>query len=135
MKLKSLLLCFILLAGIMHARATEIYPGDPEKKILEITGSVIDSETGKPIKDVTITAYASSKKEKIVYSNETGKFGFDDLRSGIYKVVFEKDGYKKVVKEKLVIKTDETFLMQIEMIESSGYHFLPSPLQLIDTGF
>ncbi len=120
----------------MTSRAADvIYPGDPEKKILEISGSVIDGETGKPIKDVIITAYTSAKKERIGYSNESGKFGFDDLRSGIYKLVFEKSGYKKVVKEKVAIKTDETFLLQIEMIESSGYNFMPSALQFIDSGF
>ena len=59
-----------------------------------------------------------------------GGFSFDELRPGIYKFVFEKSGFRKVTKEKVVIKTDEAFQMNIEMIENSDYDIMPSPLQI-----
>jgi hypothetical protein len=55
-----------------------------------------------------------------------GEFGIDDLRPGTYKLVFQKDGYKKVVKDKILIKTDNTIELQIEM-EETGYDLSPSP--------
>jgi len=48
----------------------------------------------------------------------------------VYKFVFEKTGFKKVTKEKVVIKTDETFQMQIEMVEMGDYDILPSPFSI-----
>ena len=52
---------------------------------------------------------------------------FDELKPGTYKFVFEKAGFKKITKEKVVIKTDEAFQLNIEMIESSDYEIMPSP--------
>jgi hypothetical protein len=46
--------------------------------------------------------------------------------------VFEKDGYKKVTKEKVSIKTDETFQLRIEMIEAEDFNLMPSPLYFTD---
>ena len=47
--------------------------------------------------------------------------------------MFEKEGYRKAVREKVSIKTDETFQMRIEMIEADGFDLLPSPFQFFDT--
>ena len=55
---------------------------------------------------------------------------FDELKPGVYKFVFEKTGFKKVTREKVVIKTDETFQIQIEMIEMGDYEILPSPFNI-----
>ena len=35
------------------------------------------------------------KKEKVVITDGTGAYSFDDLKPGVYKFVFEKEGYKK----------------------------------------
>ena len=79
------------------------------------------------MKDVSITAILSSKKEKIVLTDEDGTFNFDELKPGTYKFIFEKAGYKKITKEKVLIKTDEAFQMNIEMIESNDFDIVPSP--------
>lgn len=127
MKQKSLLLVLFLL-GTFMVRANN-GPGTGTKD--ELNGVVIHAENKKPLKDVSITAYVgNSRKEKIVISNEEGGFSFDELKPGVYKFVFEKTGFKKVTRDKIVIKTDETFQMQIEMIEMGDYEIMPSPFNI-----
>ena len=134
MKLKILLLTFICITGCLYSKASGIEPGNPDKGIInEVSGSVVDADTKKPLKEVTVTAYFATKKEKYVLTDELGKFDFDELKSGIYKLVFEKEGYRKITKEKISIKTDETFQMRIEMIEEADFDLMPSPFHFIDT--
>mgnify|MGYP001615585692 CR=1 FL=1 len=131
MKQKILLLSITLL-GFVAAKADNGGPGDglpagQAGKKDELNGTVTHSETKKPMKDVSITAILSSKKEKIVLTDEDGTFNFDELKPGTYKFIFEKAGYKKITKEKVLIKTDEAFQMNIEMIESNDFDIVPSP--------
>lgn len=121
---QRLFLLAITLLGFVVAKANN-GPGDGKKD--ELNGFVIHSETKKPMKDVSVTAILSSKKEKIVVTDETGNFNFDELKPGTYKFIFEKAGYKKITKEKIVIKTDEAFQMNIEMIEANDFDIVPSP--------
>ena len=124
MKLKFLLLTVSLL-GFIVAKAHHGGPGDGKKD--EFNGFVFHAETKKPLKDVSITAVLQSKKEKILMTDEDGSFAFDELKPGTYKFIFEKTGYKKIIKEKVIIKTDEAFQMNIEMIESNDFDIMPSP--------
>ena len=126
MKSKIFLLTIALL-GFVVAKANEIGPGEGDGKKDELNGTIIHSETKKPLKDVSITAYLVSKKEKIAVTDDEGGFAFDELKPGTYKFVFEKAGFKKIKKEKIVIKTDEAFQMNIEMIENSDFEIMPSP--------
>jgi 5-hydroxyisourate hydrolase-like protein (transthyretin family) len=129
-----LVLLFVICAvGCLQSKASGIDPGHPGKSINEVAGNIFDGDSKKPLKDVTITAYSVNKKEKFVITDEFGRFEFDELKTGIYKLVFEKDGYRKVIKEKVSIKTDETFQMRIEMIETEGFDMMPSPFQFFDT--
>lgn len=129
MKQKFFFLLFSLLGSFFAQANTGHDPGNGSKD--ELNGVVINAVNKKPLKDVSIIAYTgNSKKEKIVISNEEGGFVFDELKPGIYKFVFEKTGFKKVTREKVVIKTDETFQLQIEMIEVSDYEILPSPFNI-----
>ncbi len=133
MKQKSILLAFSLM-GFVVAKANN-GPGDglsagQAGKKDEVNGTVVHSETKKPLKDVTVTAYLVSKKEKISATNEIGEFAFDELKPGTYKFVFEKAGFRKVTKEKVVVKTDEAFQMNIEMIEAGDYDIMPSPFNI-----
>ena len=81
---------------------------------------------------MTITAYSVSKKEKTVQTDEAGNYSFDELKPGIYKFVFEKAGFKKVTKEKVIVKTDETFQLNIEMAGSGDLEMMPSPFHFSD---
>ena len=129
MKPKILLLALSLL-GFVVAKAYTGGPGNGKKD--DLNGVVIHAESKKPLKDVSVTAYLVSKKEKVVLTDEDGNFSFDELRAGTYKFIFEKAGFKKITKEKIVIKTDEAFQLNIEMIESNDFDILPSPFHFTD---
>jgi hypothetical protein len=121
MKPKFLLLISLFVLGSLIAKANT----DPGKKD-DIMGSVIGAEGKKPLKDVCITAYLCSKKEKVVITDGTGAYSFDDLKPGVYKFVFEKEGYKKVIKEKVTVKVDEGFQLDIEMLQDNSTDVMPS---------
>ena len=121
MKPKFLLLISFFVFGSFIAKANT----DPGKKD-DIMGSVFGADGKKPLKDVCITAYLCSKKEKVVITDGTGAYSFDDLKPGVYKFVFEKEGYKKVIKEKVTVKVDEGFQLDIEMLQDSSTDVMPS---------
>lgn len=130
MKYKILFLFSALLATGIAANAGKC--GDPTncKKINkrnDINGIVLQGVSKKPIKEVSVTAYSTVKKEKVVVTDMDGSYYFDDLKPGVYKFVFEKEGYYKVVKEKVSVRTDEAFQLNIEMIEASDNEIMPSP--------
>ncbi|MEO6612256.1 MAG: carboxypeptidase-like regulatory domain-containing protein [Chitinophagaceae bacterium] len=131
MKQKMLMLAISLL-GFVAAKADS---GDPEPgrgngKKDDLNGIVVHAESKKPLKDVSVTAVLISKKEKTVITDEVGSFAFDELKPGTYKFIFEKAGFRKITKEKVVIKTDEAFQLNIEMIENSDYEIMPSPFNI-----
>src|SRR6478735_2416996 len=118
MKLKLLLMAIGMLSfAVSKANADPEPPCRDKGKKNDLAGIILHSENKKPLKDVIVTAYLLSKKEKAVLTDETGSYGFEELKPGTYKFVFEKSGYRKVTKEKVVVKTDESFQLNIEMIE------------------
>ncbi len=129
MKLKILLVtaAFCFTALFCRANAT---PGtgieNTSKK--DIAGGVIHSETHKPISNVNVVAYSSSKKEKVALTDGNGNYFFTDLKPGTYKLVFEKDGFKKVTKEKVTIRPEEGCQLNVEMSENDHYQILPGLL-------
>ena len=135
MKQRILLLIAICTLACLQSKAFGIDPINPGTpgKINEVAGNIVDGDSKKPLQNVTVTAYSATKKEKFVLTDEFGRFEFDELKTGTYKLVFEKEGYRKVVREKVAISTDETFQMKIEMIEAEGFDLMPSPFQFFDT--
>ena len=131
MKAKMILLGVGML-GFVFAKANTDDPGNGKGKKDELNGTVTNYETKKALRDVTVTAYLVSKKEKMVMTDDEGGFAFDELKPGTYKFVFEKAGFKKVTKEKVVVKTDEAFQLNIEMTESDTYDLMPSPFHFSD---
>jgi len=132
MKAKMILLGVGLLGFVVaKANGDDPDPGTGKGKKDELNGFVTHFDSKKPLKDVTVTAYLVSKKEKMVMTDEEGGFAFDELKPGTYKFVFEKAGFKKVTKEKVVVKTDEAFQLNIEMNETS-YDLMPSPFHFSD---
>lgn len=126
MKQKIFILAISFL-GITAAKAGEIGPDPGNGKKDDLNGTVIHSETKKGLKDVNITAYLVTRKEKIALTDEMGGFSFDELKPGTYKFVFEKAGFKRITKEKVIVKTDEAFQLHVEMIENNNFEVLPSP--------
>lgn len=124
----------IALLGFAAAKANAEPEPDPfgKGRKNDLMGVILHGESKKPLKDVTVTAYLVTKKEKTVQTDEDGNYGFEELKPGTYKFVFEKSGYKRVTKEKVVVKTDEGFQLNIEMIEARDFDLVPSPLLFAD---
>ena len=127
---QKLFMLAISLLGFVAVKANNGGPGDGKKD--ELNGTVVHSDTKKPLKDVSVTAVLVSKKEKIVFTEENGTYAFDELKPGTYKFIFEKAGFKKITKEKVVIKTNEAFQLNIEMITQNDFDILPSPFHFTD---
>ena len=130
MKFKFLLtLIFMTSAFMAFANSgTNLDPGtgeSKEKSKSDVAGGVISSDTKKPLSNVNVTAYNNSKKEKTVTTDVNGFYSFQDLKPGTYKFVFEKNGYRKVSKEKVVIRGDEGCQLSVEMEEEEDFQIMP----------
>lgn len=133
MKPRLFLLAAGLLGCVMANANTDPNPSSCSKgRKTDLAGFVMHGENKKPLKDVNVTAYLISKKEKCVLTDEVGNYFFNELKPGIYKFVFEKAGFKRVTKDKVVVKTDEGFQLNIEMIENKDFDLVPSPLHFAD---
>ena len=131
MKFRLLFLTLFLAAVTISARANTTSPGAPtgeETKKSDIAGGVIHADTKKPLSNVTVTAYSVSKKEKVVYTDANGNYSFSELKAGTYKLVFEKDGFKKVVREKVIIRSDEGCQLNIEMDDEDEFQIVPGTI-------
>jgi glucose/arabinose dehydrogenase len=140
MKAKLLLLLVAVIAvQVAGARNTE--PKEPldksvacnPKKKNDVNGKVTQSDNKRPLKNVSVTAYPVDRKEAtVIQTNDNGHYVFDELKPGVYKFVFEKSGYKKIVRDKITIRTDEGFQLDIEMTENRVIEVAPSPLHFSD---
>lgn len=131
MKRKILLLTVSVFGFVLAKANATVDPDAHLGKKDDLVGVVVNSDNKKPLKDVSVTAYSATKKEKVVVTDESGNFSFDELKPGTYKFIFEKTGFRKVTKEKVLVKTDEAFQMNIEMIESNDFDLMPSPFHFI----
>ena len=129
------LLTFSLVLGSFIATASDNLqpsPGEPDIKKSDVAGGVVDNESKKPLGNVNVTAYSNNKREKAVVTDNQGNFSFEDLKPGTYKFVFEKEGYKKVTKEKIITRVDEGVQLNINMQEHNSFDFMPGPSSLLD---
>lgn len=125
-----LTLTFILAAFWAGARNTE-QQAQPNKKN-DINGSIVHSQSKKPLSKVNVTAYSAVKKEKVVASDSNGNFSFSDLKPGTYRFVFEKNGFKKVTREKVVVHSDEALQLNIKMFETEDFNFIPGTFNFVE---
>lgn len=126
MKLKLLLFTVLFSAGALLSKLHAAPPGTGEEnRKSDIAGGVYVADTKKPLGNVSVTAYSANKKEKVVITDVDGNYSFNELKSGTYKLVFEKSGYKKVVKEKVIIRAEEGCQLNVEMDEEEVFHMMP----------
>jgi len=130
MKLKLLLLTVIFSAAACVARANNTAtPGTGEEnKKSDIAGGVIHADTKKPLGNVSVTAYSTTRKEKVVLTDGTGNYSFNELKPGTYRLVFEKSGFKKVTREKVMIRSDEGCQLNVEMDEEQEFQIMPGQM-------
>lgn len=125
MKLKILFFTLVLSATACVAKANATPGTGEESKKTDIAGGVIHSETRKPISNVSVVAYVANKKEKVATTDSQGNYSFSDLKPGTYKLVFEKDGFKKLIREKVHIRGDEEFQLNVELNEVESFQMMP----------
>src|SRR5687768_11300848 len=97
-------LALLLIGGSLLAKANTTNTGEETTKKSDIVGGVYMHDSKKPLGSVSVTVYSATKREKVVLTNNGGLYSFDDLKAGTYKFVFEKEGYKKVTKEKVLVR-------------------------------
>jgi 5-hydroxyisourate hydrolase-like protein (transthyretin family) len=134
MKLKLLLIAcsFTLIGTVARANNDNGLNNGGDTKKTDIAGGVLDGDNKKPLGSVNITAYSASKKEKVAVTDGNGRYSFNDLKPGTYKLVFERDGYKKVTRDKVNIRSDEDLQLNIEMYEDTDFSFMPGQLLFFD---
>ena len=134
MKYKLLLLSFFTALISLGAKAGITPPGDDVETIRkqDVVGGVYDNNSKKPLSNVSVTAYLVAKKEKTVWTDANGNYSFDDLKPGTYKFVFEKDGFKKISREKIIARVDEAYQVNINMDQHNSFDFMPGPSQFFD---
>lgn len=130
MKFRLLFLTLLFAAVGMTAKANNTNPpgAGEENKKTDIAGGVVHADTKKPLSNVTVTAYSSTKKEKVVLTDANGNYSFSELKAGTYKLVFEKDGLKKVTKDKVTIRPDEGCQLNIEMDDEENFQIIPGTI-------
>jgi hypothetical protein len=123
---KLLLLSILFFFGTVYCKAgTTPGTGIDEIKKSEVSGGVFESASKKPLANVVVSAYSNSKKEKVVVTDANGNYSFDDLKPGTYKFVFEKEGFKKVTREKTITKADEGCQLTVHLEEHAQFDFMP----------
>lgn len=129
MKFK-LLLFTLMFSSVAYVASANTNPGTgtEDAKKWDIAGGVVHADTKKPLGNVNVVAYGANKKEKTATTDGNGNYYFQDLKPGTYKLVFEKDGFKKVTREKVMLRPDEGCQLNIEMEESGSFMLLPGLL-------
>lgn len=112
-------------AAIDGTGVTENKEIKENKKKSDILGTVYHNESRKPLRDVVVTAYFRDRKESRATTDHQGNYSFADLKPGIYRLVFERDGFRKVSRDKVMIKTENGFQLDIAMEELNDFEWIP----------
>lgn len=119
-----LLILTLLLASSFGATWANTPPADPGKPDLSV--GVFLGNTRQPMKNVSVSVVSHKTKEtKQVTTNADGSYAFDNLKTGHYKVIFQKEGYKSLVRESVYIREDENFQFSVEMLKAEPYRLIP----------
>ncbi len=82
----------------------------------KLTGTVSDAENGAlPGVNVTISSPALILPQMSTVTNEKGLYKFFNLPSGTYKVVFELQGFKGVIREGILVSATHTTTLDIAL--------------------
>ncbi len=110
MKKFTLSLISLLIAGFCFA-------GAGSNSSPNLSGTVIDASTKKPLAEVTIVALnAATKGEHVITTDANGNYKVANLPDGTYKLKFTKDDYNTVEKREVSIKTQSPTKVNIEMV-------------------
>ncbi|WAS89371.1 MULTISPECIES: YfbK domain-containing protein [unclassified Corallococcus] len=91
-----------------------------------IIGTVIDTETKKPLPDVVVTATSPSLVgEQTVVTDANGNYRIPQLPAGTYTLRFEKEAFKPYVRNELQLLLNRTIRVNVEMLPESFSSTMP----------
>ena len=67
---------------------------------------IVKTPEGLVVEGVKVTLSAGHIAEQMMMTSERGTFRFGELPIGSYKLVFEKEGYQKIVNEEVNVNLD-----------------------------
>lgn len=122
------LLLFTLLFSALTFSASANNKPDPGTSGIDLSGEVTDADNKKPLSNVTISIISHETKEKKqIVTDNYGGFSCSDIKAGFYKLIFQRDGYKKLVKEKVFLKEDSNLGLSIQMMEAEDdFQLIPN---------
>lgn len=94
----------------------------------------VKGKSKKCLDGFLVTSYVNSQKDQCFKTNCEGLCTIPVLKTGTYKVVIEKPGYNKVTKERVVVKTNENYMLNVELIEREDYINFPSIHKVLNIG-
>lgn len=82
----------------------------------KLVGTITDNEN-VPLPGVSVTISSPSliTPELSTVSNERGQYRFVSLPPGTYRIKFELEGFKSVIREGIIIRTDQTVNLDVKM--------------------
>jgi hypothetical protein len=127
MNTKTLLLSFCFsFAAIIANAGNGIHNNGSQT---DMAGGVVDADSKKPLNNVSVIVVSHDTKEKkVAVTDGAGNYSFSNMKAGNYKVVFQKDGFRKVIKEKVYIKEDENFQLNVELSSAEDFQLIPGIL-------
>ncbi|MFT3740927.1 MAG: carboxypeptidase-like regulatory domain-containing protein [Breznakibacter sp.] len=77
-----------------------------------LTGTIVDEQTKETLAGVEVSVEGTQLK---TYTDFEGKFSFDNLQPGNYKVVTKYVSYNKIESREVVIKANEMHSLNLEL--------------------
>jgi cytoskeletal protein CcmA (bactofilin family) len=88
------------------------YQGGPPPNLMAVFGTVIDQETGKPVKNARVSCKGSGNY--VAMSNASGYYELINVKAGKWKLKVEAEGYRKE-KSEVVITDEGTYEKRFEL--------------------
>jgi hypothetical protein len=117
--MKTKIFLVALLALGMNVFATEKNKNDKKAETKNeatskvcLTGTIIDEQTKETLAGVEVSIEGSNLK---TYTDFEGKFSFDNIKAGSYKVNANIISYNKIQSQQVVVKENEMHALNMEL--------------------
>jgi len=82
-----------------------------------LAGTVVDSQSGQPVADATVTA-TSASQTTTAHSDAAGKYVFISLMPDTYTLSVAKSGYEPMAISGISVFADQTQTVQLPVVKS-----------------
>lgn len=114
--MRKIILLSIFMTGVTICSYAK---GENGNETGSVQGTIIDSETKKPVSNTTFTAIVRKTSfQKEIVTDGNGKFILNSIPVGEQTLIIDKVGYRAVKKEGLIIKEGMIIKIEIEVVEA-----------------